>query len=226
MIRLLGALYVPTFKVRIVSGSRSAACTKGATLEASGSTMRVTVKCRTVLVADKFNGLFHVRGQVLHMNDVPGSFIHATALSTSAETWHKRLGHVSYGAMKQLQSHTAVSDFDVRGAITVPDEPCSVCLKGKHDRAPFPTSDSSSSQPLERVHADVIGKMSCESLGGSQYILTVLDDYSGLSAVACVRRKSAVGEASITCKNVRSVTFSKLYGQRYQQGITELDNEQ
>jgi hypothetical protein len=188
MVQLLDALFVPTFKVNLISGS--AACSNGAKLEASGTTLHVVVESRTVLMADNVGGLFHVRGHVLHIKDVPGSFTHAA----SAETWYKRLGHVSYDVMKHLQRHTAAVHFDVQGAITAPREPCGICLGGKHERAPFPTSTSCTSKPLELVHADVIGKMPCESLGGSQYILTVLDDYTGLSAVACVRRKSAVGE--------------------------------
>jgi transposase InsO family protein len=146
-------------------------------------------------MADSVDGLFHVRGRVLHIRDVPGTFIHATALAASAETWHKRLGHINYDAMKQLHNHSAARNFDVQGAVVGPDEPCDICMKGKHARAPFPTSDSSTFHPLELVHADVIGKMPCESLGGSLYVLTVLDDFSGLSAVACLRHKSAVGEA-------------------------------
>jgi hypothetical protein len=75
IVRLLDALHVPTFQVNLISGS--AACMRGAKIEASHSVMRVTVKCRTVLISDSIDGLFHVRGRVLHIRDVPGTFIHA-----------------------------------------------------------------------------------------------------------------------------------------------------
>ena len=54
--------YVPTFTVNLIPGVL--VCRNGATLEATGSTLRILQNCRTVLSADSANGLFAVRGVV------------------------------------------------------------------------------------------------------------------------------------------------------------------
>jgi hypothetical protein len=71
--------------------------------------------------------------------------------------WHKCLRHINYDALKQLHNRSAARNFDVQGAVTGAHEPCHMCMEGKHMRAPFPISTSSTSHPLELVHADVIG---------------------------------------------------------------------
>ena len=60
---------------------------------------------------------------------------------------------------------------------------------------PFKDSDSKSSAVLELIHADVMGKIEVESLGGSFYVLAVLDDYSRFSEVVCLARKAEVAAA-------------------------------
>jgi hypothetical protein len=75
---------------------------------------------------------------------------------------------------------------------------CSLCddsLQVKHARALFPSSSSATSKPLELIHADIIGKTPCESIGDSVCILTVLDALSGFIVVDCLRRKSDLGDA-------------------------------
>lgn len=191
-VQLLQTLYVPTFKVNLMSGS--VACRKGARIEATGRAMRVVHNCRTVISADAYDGLFAVRGRLLPCNKVSESLFRATAFAAPARVWHQRLGHVSYAVMHHMRKHRTASHFDVEGPIREPSH-CEECIKGKQARRPFPTSTSATSEPLQLVHADVIGKMPCESIGGSLYILTVRDDFSGYSAVACVKRKSEVGEA-------------------------------
>jgi hypothetical protein len=93
-----------------------------------------------------------------------------------------------------LREGTA-SNFQIKGPVVAPDVPCDACMQAKHASNPFPASSSFTSKPLEVIQADVIGKMPCESIGGFAYILTGLDDFSGCSAIACVRRKSDVGDA-------------------------------
>ena len=50
-------------------------------------------------------------------------------------------------------------------------------------------------QSLELVHSDVVGKMPCKSIGGSQWALCLMDDYSRYSEVVCLRSKADVAEA-------------------------------
>jgi hypothetical protein len=192
--KMTNTLYVPTFKFNLFSGT--AACKKGASISAQGTTLKVVYKGRTVLAADAANGLFVACANIQHVKNVPEDSHHATALTAaSVDVWHRRLGHVHHNVLKHMHRESTAVNFNIAGPVIAPDVPCDACVQAKHARNPFPVSTSSTSKPLELIHADVIGKMPCESIGGSAYILTVLDDFSGYSAVACVRRKSDVGDA-------------------------------
>ena len=62
---------------------------------------------------------------------------------------------------------------------------------GKQHRQPFPKkSQSRSSQPLELIHSDVCGPMSVNSVGGSRYFVTFIDDYSRFTTVYFMKHES------------------------------------
>ena len=66
---------------------------------------------------------------------------------------------------------------------------------GKQNRQPFPNeSQHRSSQPLELVHNDVCGPMNVNSVGGSRYFVTFIDDYSRYTTVYIIKHKSEVLE--------------------------------
>jgi hypothetical protein len=68
-LRLMNTLYVPSFKFNLFSGT--AACKRGASIYAKGTTLTVVYKGRTVLTVDADNGLFVARAQVQHVKKVP-----------------------------------------------------------------------------------------------------------------------------------------------------------
>jgi hypothetical protein len=52
---------------------------------------------------------------------------------------------------------------------------CEPCVKGKHARSPFSTSETGkASRPLELVHMDVCGPVTPQSRGGANYLATFL----------------------------------------------------
>ena len=69
-------------------------------------------------------------------------------------------------------------------------ERCGPCVLGKQHRLPFPSSDSTSTRPLELLHMGLCGPLPVTSEGGSNYFVTFLDDYSKLSIVRPLARKS------------------------------------
>lgn len=69
------------------------------------------------------------------------------------------------------------------------------CAMGKQHRQAFPKkSQSISSQPLKHIHSDVCGPMSVNSVGGSKYFVTFIDDYSRFTTVYFMKHKSEVIE--------------------------------
>ena len=56
--------------------------------------------------------------------------------------------------------------------------PCVSCVLGKHKRDSFSTTSHRAKEQLELVHLDLCGPMPTQSLGGSLYFLTFIDDFS------------------------------------------------
>lgn len=106
-----------------------------------------------------------------------------------AITWHRRLGHLSYGKMLDLQKGKfgvvcSNSETEIKN--------CSVCAFGKQTRKPFKKSESVTSEILELVHSDLVGPMETQSIGKSRYILTFIDDFSRKVFVYFLKSKEEV----------------------------------
>ena len=101
----------------------------------------------------------------------------------SVSHWHTRLGHLHEEAIKKIPVIEAEGKLQNK---------CDVCAKGKATRVGFPkASQRESSQPLDLIHSDVMGKCTT-SLGGSKYIVTFTDDYSRFASVYFLEKKSEV----------------------------------
>lgn len=88
----------------------------------------------------------------------------------SLELWHKRLGHASEKRIRQLPvvgSSDGV-DFSV----------CDICFRAKQCRTEFSLSINKSKEVFELVHVDLWGPYRTQSLCGSYYFLTIVDDFS------------------------------------------------
>ena len=72
---------------------------------------------------------------------------------------------------------------------------CEGCVEGKMKRKPFqPVGEIRSTRLLERVHSDVCGPLSVESIGRKKYFVTLMHDYSRCCRVYFMRQKNEVFE--------------------------------
>ena len=104
--------------------------------------------------------------------------------------WHKRLGHVNYHSLSQLQK-----DHLVEGLPTVVEqnEVCGVCQIGKQSKLPFPVNQAwRATEKLQLVHIDLCGPMRTPSLNENIYFILFIDDFSRMSWVFFMRQKSEV----------------------------------
>lgn len=63
--------------------------------------------------------------------------------------------------------------------IKEPASTCECCILGKQHHESFPKGVTyRAKKPLELVHTDFFGAMRTQSIGGSCYFLTFIDDYS------------------------------------------------
>ena len=94
--------------------------------------------------------------------------------------------------MKRLADKDLVNqlDYDMSGEVGV----CEACIGGKQCKNGFKSSQTVTSVPLELVHSDVCGKMGQKSLGGAEYFLTFVDDYTHYTWVYPLKTKDQAFE--------------------------------
>jgi hypothetical protein len=89
--------------------------------------------------------------------------------------WHRRLGHITLDAVKQLSSHNMVTGMEI-GSDDASGHTCIPCLEGKQTRDNIPKK-STTTHPriLYRIHSDLCGPMGTVSRQHKKYFLTFID---------------------------------------------------
>jgi hypothetical protein len=113
-------------------------------------------------------------------------------ISVSLQEWHERFGHLNEKDLKNIIRKQKVDGIDIKADEALPV--CETCVKGKQTRKPFTRSVSQSTELLELVHTDVCGPMRVNSLAGSRYFVTFIDDKSRWCEIYFMKKKSEVIE--------------------------------
>jgi hypothetical protein len=85
--------------------------------------------------------------------------------------WHKRLRHLSKTGITHLSKANYIPKLSFSD-----HQFCEHCQYSKQVTTPHPTSVPRELSPLDLVHSDVCGPMPHQSLGGSSYLVTFIDD--------------------------------------------------
>jgi hypothetical protein len=102
--------------------------------------------------------------------------------------WHKRLGHINFENLIQLNKKEAIRDLPVIKNLS--SSLCKQCQHGKQTRVKFKTKEHSTTKPLEIVHADVCGPMRTAGLKGEIYFLLFVDDFTRMTWMFLLKKKS------------------------------------
>ena len=110
--------------------------------------------------------------------DSPSTGLQALfALSASSSSlhdsllWHCRLGHPSFGKLKETLPWLNLSEFH-----------CESCELGKHHRSSYPSrTGPPTHRPFDLVHCDVWGPAPHPSPTGGKYYMVFVDDYTWAS---------------------------------------------
>lgn len=192
-VTLTAVLHVPEARVNLVSVRRVVGT--GARVEFGDGTCSITKGGKLLMSAQQRGGLWCLsasRGpSALTAGDAA---LIARSTPETAQLWHQRFGHLSYPGLAALKQQDMVDGIKVPAAdfVRAGETPCDTCAQAKQARQPFPDSNTTTTKQLELVHMDVCGPMPVESLGGSRYFATFLDDYSRFSVVVPVRAKADV----------------------------------
>ena len=132
---------------------------------------------KVVATADFVDGLYWLR--------VPPS-----VMTKSAATLHERIGRVSVQVLRQLVDKAMVKDADFPTSaqdLTA----CRGCQQGKMVQKPFRSNvEKRTFGVFELLHFDICSPMEVESIGGSKYLLLIVDKASGSMKGFCLANKS------------------------------------
>lgn len=106
--------------------------------------------------------------------------------------WHNRLGHPSRQKLQELIAGglaTGIPHFHVDPVFS-----CEPCIMGKQEKLLHNRSQTRAEQLLQLVHTDVCRPMENQSLGGSKYYVTFIDDKSHFTCIYFLRKRSEVFE--------------------------------
>jgi transposase InsO family protein len=147
--------------------------------------------------------------------------------------WHRCLAHVG---MKNL--HKLVKGEHVSGLTDVcfeKDRPCAACQAGKQVGTSHPSKNvMPTSKPLELLHMDLFGPVAYLIIGGSNYGLVIVDDYSRFTWVFFLQDKSETQEAlkhflrraqnefELKVKKIRSDNGSELKNLQVEEYLEEI----
>uniref|UniRef100_A0A2N9HH98 Integrase catalytic domain-containing protein n=1 Tax=Fagus sylvatica TaxID=28930 RepID=A0A2N9HH98_FAGSY len=130
------------------------------------------------------HGLYPIHGAILPASS-PKLF-HTSAVSSSSQLWHNRLGHPQQSVVKHVLQNK------LRLPVSNTTSLCIHCLEGKMHKLPFPNSVSITSHPLEIVHSDVWGPAPITSNNETRYYVTFVDDFTRFTWFFPLQSKSQV----------------------------------
>ena len=103
---------------------------------------------------------------------------------------HRKLGHISHTAIKHALSSGHITGIELDHD-SKPDF-CEACAKAKAIRLPFPKqSQTRANKYGERVHWDLWGPASVQSLAGNSYVAARIDDATRETKLYFQKRKSS-----------------------------------
>jgi transposase InsO family protein len=188
----MDALFVPQFRISLVSVSKLAKQGLRTTFDSTGCRVTNTAE-EVVLDAKEENGIYVIRAGREH------AFTTTVTLGSgkikqrkrdkfvqteSLHLWHRRLAHLNPDALKKVLDATIHYSDDHDHAT------CDICLRSKHQQEFNRTKVPRSKIPFELIHSDTCGPIS-PSLAGAAHYIVFIDDCTRHVEVYFLITKSA-----------------------------------
>ena len=204
-IEFYDALFVPDLKYNLLSVPKLVSM--GCTVHFSRYKAEIFDSSEDlVAVGAKVDGLF-ILDAVIDAEDDGNAFFSKSNLPL--KTWHSRLGHLNFNAIKKLSSKSMVDGLKISPSEKAEKfEVCEPCALGKQTRKSFKTCGIRSSRPLELIHSDVCGPMSESTYDGYQYFVVFVDDFTHFVVVYLIRTKDEVLSKFVDFEAMASAHFN------------------
>jgi hypothetical protein len=173
-IKLENVFFIPSFKFNLLSVSQLAKTNNClVTFSSTQCFFQDLSMKRTIGQGNVHEGLYYFQA--------------ASAMTviknSSIDLWHWRLGHLSYRILHNLAKNVPFISCSNNPA-------CEICPQAKQGRLPFSSSSINTNRPFALIHCDIWGSFSQQSLNGSRYFLTIVDDFSRCTWVYLMHVKS------------------------------------
>lgn len=119
------------------------------------------------------------------------------SMRRAAMLWHRKLGHLSFGNLAEMQRKGMLHKCEVSsgqfvqvGSSTV----CEACVLGKQSGESHPAAQNREEKPLGRVYCDVMGPVGMGSMKQGTYVVTLIDEATKYSVIDIVQQKSDASE--------------------------------
>ncbi|KNZ54014.1 hypothetical protein VP01_3075g2 [Puccinia sorghi] len=171
-ITLENCLYVPTIVINLISAGELDS--KGCSLVAKNSKFKVSKNGELAFEGKINNGLYSVKNpDAVGPKSTPAA--HTTSTQESLREIHEKLGHAS------IQRIEPLLDNSISRAEKDAFE-CKSCVVSKISKQPFNMTSELATKPFDRIHLDLMGPIKPMSSLKHQFILTIVDNYSGYLA--------------------------------------------
>jgi Reverse transcriptase (RNA-dependent DNA polymerase)/gag-polypeptide of LTR copia-type/Integrase core domain/GAG-pre-integrase domain len=183
-------LFVPNIAANLLSVSRMTA--SGLNISFVGNECIIRNKSGEIIgrATKQSSNLYRLVVQIdLPLVVTPIAATAVTTGITDAKIWHDRLGHIGIESMSTLKNLVTGFNCNLNDSDNL-IATCQGCLKGKAHRSAMPDAATHrATVPLELVHSDICGPMNVESIGGSSYFITFIDDYSRYIVIKTMKSK-------------------------------------
>ena len=177
-VSLGNVLCVPSYKQDIFSVH--AATENGASVLFTPNYAKLKAKDGTIFDIEK-------KGKLYYINNVDAP----KRNSQTVYEWHRILGHLNVKDLLKLPDVVDGMKISDKGNVD-----CDICAKGKMCQFRNREADIRATQQLQLVHCDLSGPIDPVARGGFRYVISFVDDYSGLIVLYLLKCKSDAVKAT------------------------------